>query len=219
MFSYEQRIIAVRFYMKYESWTRVINELGYPSVGALREWVNKYNTKGELVEKPTRSRKYSDVQINYAVNYYVEHGRYMSKTLRDLGYPNKTYLKQWLIERVSDFHYTCRTSNSMIQLPQQEKKQTTIELCAREEKANNIANKYGVSRTSLYNWKNSLLGDKEVAPMPKKKKLEIVELQDEISSLTTQAEELRRHVYQLQLEKDVLEKAAEVIKKDQGISM
>lgn len=55
--------------------------------------------------------------------------------------------------------------------------------------------------------------------MPKKKKLEIVELQDEISSLTTQAEELRRHVYQLQLEKDVLEKAAEVIKKDQGISM
>lgn len=128
MFSYEQRIIAVRFYIKYESWTRVINELGYPSVGALREWVNKYNTKGELVEKPTRSRKYSDVQINYAVNYYVEHGRYMSKTLRDLGYPNKTYLKQWLIERVSDFHYTCRTSNSMIQLPQQEKKQTTIEL-------------------------------------------------------------------------------------------
>lgn len=34
-----------------------------------------------------------------------------------------------------------------------------------------------------------------------------------------QAAELRRQVYQLQLEKDVLEKAAEIIKKDQGISL
>lgn len=53
--------------------------------------------------------------------------------------------------------------------------------------------------------------------MPKKVTTNISDLNDEILELNNQAEELRRQVYQLQLEKDILEKATEVIKKDRGI--
>lgn len=56
-------------------------------------------------------------------------------------------------------------------------------------------------------------------PLSKPKKITTIELQNEIKDLNIQAEELRRQVYQLQLEKDVLEKAAEIIKKDQGINL
>ena len=34
-----------------------------------------------------------------------------------------------------------------------------------------------------------------------------------------EAEDLKRQVYRLQLEKDVLEKAAEILKKDEGVSL
>lgn len=106
----------------------------------------------------------------------------------------------------------------MVNLSENEKKQAVIELCAKEETASAIATKYGVERTSLYNWKKDLLGDKEIEPMPKKRtKPEVTTLQEEVTQLYKQADELKRQVYQLQLEKDVLEKAAEIIKKDQGI--
>lgn len=55
--------------------------------------------------------------------------------------------------------------------------------------------------------------------MKKKKPQSVEELKNEIKDLNTEAESLRKQVYRLQLEKDVLEKAAEVIKKDQGITL
>ena len=41
----------------------------------------------------------------------------------------------------------------------------------------------------------------------------------EIENLYNEAEDLKRTVYRLQLEKDVLEKAAEILKKDEGVSL
>lgn len=92
-------------------------------------------------------------------------------------------------------------------------------LCAKENAAQSVADKYGVDRMTLYNWKHKLLGDKEVPPLDKSKIMTDELLQNEIKELSTQAEELKRQVYQLKLEKDVLEKAAEILKKDQGINL
>lgn len=39
MFTYEEKIKAVELYLKSESWTFTIRTLGYPSIGALRQWV------------------------------------------------------------------------------------------------------------------------------------------------------------------------------------
>lgn len=140
-------------------------------------------------------------------------------TIRELGYPSRRYLEEWSTERVPSYHKSCIKSTSLVNLSKKEKKQAVIELCAKEETASAVAAKYGVERTSLYNWKHEMLGDKEINPMLKKKTLDIPELNAEINELNKQAEELKRQVYQLQLEKDVLEKAAEIIKKDKGISI
>jgi putative transposase len=220
MFSYDEKMKAIQLYMKYESWSSVIDELGYPSVGALRQWVQEYTTNGDVRKEISRKPKYSDQQIQRAVDYYLTHGRNIAKTVRDLGYPCRAFLQEWLKKYVPDLQYTCRKGKSLVHLTDEEKMKAVIELCAKEETATSVAARYGVDRMSLYNWKHSLLGYKEVLPMPKKKtNIKVSELQQEVHDLSQQADELRRQVYQLQLEKDVLEKAAEVIKKDQGITL
>ena len=217
MYSYGKRKVAVNLYTLYHSYSAVIRELGYPSKGMLRQWINEFTKNNDLHKTQTRTPKYNEEQIQNAVNYYLSHGRCVSRTIRELGYPSRPYLEDWLTDRVPDFHKSCRKSSTLINLSKEEKTQAVIELCAKEKTASIIANEYGVERTSLYNWKHDLLGNKEVKPMPKKKKMDLSELQEEIETLNNQAEELRRRVYQLQLEKDVLEKAAEVIKKGRGI--
>ena len=219
MFTYEEKIKAVELYLKSESWTFTIRTLGYPSIGALRQWVKEYLSFGDIKKIHKRKPKYCEEQIQYAVDYYINHGRNISKTVRDLGYPNRDYLKKWLIDRVPDFKYTCRSGKTMVNLSEKDKFNAVTELCLKEETAQTVAEKYGVERMTLYNWKHQLLGDKEVEPLSKPKKITTIELQNEIKDLNIQAEELRRQVYQLQLEKDVLEKAAEIIKKDQGINL
>lgn len=39
MFSYEQRIKAVKLYLKYKSWAAVIHELGYTNRDYLKRWL------------------------------------------------------------------------------------------------------------------------------------------------------------------------------------
>ena len=50
-------------------------------------------------------------------------------------------------------------------------------------------------------------------------KTQVDTLKQELENLHNEAEDLKRQVYRLQLEKDVLEKAAEILKKDQGVSL
>ncbi len=217
MFSYEDKIRAVKIYFKCESWTATIKFLGYPSIGALRQWVKEYSLNGNIKKSHTRTPKYSDEEKQYAVNYCLEHGRNVAKTIRDLGYPNRHYLKQWLIEMVPDFKYTCRSEKALVNLSKSEKLLAVTELCAKDNTATEVAKKYGVERMTLYNWKHKLLGDKEILPLSKHTTSR--DLQNEIKDLNIQAENLRRQIYKLQLEKDALEKAAEIIKKDEGINL
>ena len=75
--------------------------------------------------------------------------------------------------------------------------------CTAEE----IARKHGVERPSLYFWKNQILGeDYEVSKNQN--------TQEDVNSLKCEADELRKEVKRLRLEK-----AAEVLKKEKGISL
>jgi hypothetical protein len=47
----------------------------------------------------------------------------------------------------------------------------------------------------------------------------IAELKAEVAQLTEQTEDLKKQVYRLNLEKSILEKAAEILKKGRGISI
>ena len=70
-----------------------------------------------------------------------------------------------------------------------------------------------------------LLREGSVSSVPKRNKAEepkpatIEELQAQVNDLTKQARELKDEVFRLRVERDVLEKAAEVIKKEEGVSL
>lgn len=226
MYSYEQRKKAVDLYYQYDhSLTAVQKELGYPSsLTSIKYWVKEFRDKKKLHKKIIRKHKYSDEQRKIAVEYFLEHGKNVNRTCRILGYPSNALLTQWIIEDVPEENHNCRKNTSMIKCAQEDKKAAVIEACTSSETVKSIAAKYGVSRTSIYNWKNSLLRRGCEHSMAKKKKLldtekSIDELKSERDQLSQQVLELQQQIHRLELEKDVLEKVAELIKKGKGINL
>ena len=228
MYSYEERLKAVRLYIQYDkSYASVFRELGYPpSSHSIKLWYKEYEETGDLHKSYNSSSKYSDEQRKAAVQYYVEHGRSKSRTVKALGYPTRQQLTEWIKQDLPDEVRPCTKGQSLVHLSKEQKEQVAIELCTRDGSAQEIADKYDVSRYSVYNWAWNLLGKGNVSPMPKKKpdttavtQETVNSLKQEIEQLHNEAEELKRQVYRLQLEKDVLEKAAEILKKDEGVSL
>ena len=227
MYSYEERLKAVQLYIQYDlSAASVIRELGYPDYKSLIAWYKQYKETGKLINNSEPYTKYTDEQRSIAVKYYLEHGKCISRTCRVLGYPSRPLLTQWIKEDVPEEIRPCTQSRSLVHLSKEQKEQVAIELCTRDGSAQEIADKYNVSRYSVYNWAWDLLGKGNVSPMPKKKpdttavtQETVDSLKQEIEQLHNEAEDLKCQVYRLQLEKDVLEKAAEVLKKDEGVSL
>ncbi len=226
MYSYEDRRRAVELYIKFGlRAAATIHELGYPDRHSLSMWYKEYVANGDLHVTFERTPKFSDEQRRIALEHYVEHGRSITYTVKSLGYPSRGQLLAWIREVFPNERPSCRNGQSLVNLSQKEKEEAVVELCARKGSAQEIAGRYGVSRTSLYGWKRQLLDKDGNEVMPRKKKRvqttpeAVKELRDEVSRLQEQANELSREVYRLQLERDVLEKAAEIIKKDQGVSL
>ncbi len=228
MYSYEERLKAVQLYIQYDkSYASVFRELGYPpSSHSIKLWYKEYEENGSLHRSYTKTSKYSDEQRKAAVQYYVAHGRSKSRTVKALGYPTRQQLTEWLKQDLPDEVRPCTKGQSLVHLSEEQKEQVAIELCTRDGSAQEIADKYNVSRYSVYKWAWDLLEKGNVSPMPRKKldttavTQETVDyLKQEIEQLHNEAEELKRQVYRLQLEKDVLEKAAEILKKDEGVSL
>ena len=87
-----------------------------------------------------------------------------------LGYPCRTLLKQWICEEYPNEFPPCSQGVSLIRLTEEQKEQAVMDLCTREGTAHAVADKYGVDRCSLYNWKNQLLPEGSPSKMPKRKK-------------------------------------------------
>lgn len=233
MYTYEQRMTAVNLYIKYyHKAAAVIRELGYPDRHVLVQWFKEYESTGELHQssKLRKKSKYSEEQKQAALQFYQDHGRSITLTVNMLGYPGKTTFKQWLNEAFPDRKKYCVSGGAMVEYPLEKKEQAVIDLCARNGSAAEVAQRHGVSRVTLYQWKKQLLCQEPCVTMPKKpttpKSINteipgptVEELQSEKSMLEKQVDDLERAVYRLQLERDVLEKAAEILKKDKGINL
>jgi transposase InsO family protein/transposase-like protein len=221
---------AVKLYIQYDfSLASVIHELGYPNnPKSLKSWYIEFRDNGFLHEERSFDyHKYTPEQKRIAIEHFIQHGKCVSRTVRALGYPSRPLLYEWIKEECPDLLGGCKRRNSLVYLSQEEKEQAVIDLCSRTGPARIVAEKYGTSKESLYYWKNKLL-PKEYSPAMAKKQepltreeaeSQIAELKAEVAQLTQQAEDLKRQVHQLDLEKCILEKAAEVLKKGQGISI
>lgn len=232
MFSYGDRNRAIQLLIKYNmAYARVRKELGYPSKTALFNWYKEYIKNNELHENYVKRPRYSDEECLRAVNYYLEHGKNISHTVKALGYPCRSKLSEWIRELAPQEKGHCNTGRSLVKYPQEFKKQAVISLCSREKPAREVAEKYGISRVSLYVWQKQLLKEGSVRLMVKKDKpplgiasnkenpSQTDDLQAENKHLLEQVDTLQRQIHRLQLEHDILEKAVEVIKKEEGISL
>lgn len=224
MHTLEDRMKAVGLYFKYGRKSATARrELGYPSKGALRLWVKEYESTGTLHDEyRARAPKYSNQQEQAAVDYYLEHGRSLRRSIQVLGYPNPETLRQWLDEAIPDRRglRTGRSLRSKIEFTGEQKQAAVLDLCSRDGPAREVAKKHGVTRGALYQWKHELLGKERSVTKPKRGKSRPNNDKDVLlaraESLKGQVEELEKQVHRLQLERDVLEVTAEMLKKEQG---
>ena len=218
MYSYEERINAVKLYLKLGKRSAATRrQLGYPTKNSLASWYREFRQRGDLRAGYARSwQKYSDEQKKLAVEHYISHGRCLSATLKALGYPRRGALTAWVRKlypgaRKYAVGKAGRPSHSLAS-----KRAAVYELCARQESAQAVAQRLDVDRVTLYNWKNQLLGRSAPASMKRQKDLPA---QTEKTELEQEVESLRRDLRHLQLEHDLLKKANEILKKDLGVHL
>jgi putative transposase len=226
VYSYEDRMKAVKLYIQYDkSAAAVIHELGYPNRHSLVNWYEEFLKNNDLKKERPRPQKFSNEQKETAVNYYMEHGKCVSRAIRALGYPSRTLLKQWIRERYPEELPRCYSKRPLVYSTKEQKEAAVLELCQRDKTVDEIASENNVSREAIYLWANEVLGKGSISSVPKKNKnreeesSNVEELQAKVDSLKKQAKKLQEEVFRLRIEKDVIEKAAEVIKKDQGVSL
>ncbi len=213
MFSYEDRLRAVQLYIKLGKRVGLtIRQLGYPTKNALKGWYREYEQRLDLPASYVRQPRYSQAHKERAVGHYLEHGRCIAATIKALGYPSRSLLSAWLQELLSQDR--TRAVGRSQELTPAAKQSAVIALCMRPASAKAVADDLGVSRGSLYKWKNQLLGHETSAPM---KRQQDAPASSDRAELEEQLEALRRDIRRLQLEKDVLKKTSELLKIELGI--
>ncbi|NLX85800.1 MAG: IS3 family transposase, partial [Clostridiales bacterium] len=103
--------------------------------------------------------------------------------------------------------------SAVVKFTQDQKKDAVIELCTREGSAAAVADRLGTCRYSLYKWKKELLGEEDTNMSEPGKFM----LPDDRDALLAEVDSLKKQIYRQQMELDILNKAVEIIKKDQGI--
>lgn len=215
MYSYEERMRAVELYIKLGKRVRAtIHELGYPTKNALKGWHREYERRQDLpIRSVPRPPKFSAAQRRVALEHYASQGRCISWTLRALGFPGRATLTAWVREAFPDTKTVCTGTHGPGNHSDAVKKAAVVGLYSRQESAQALAEKVGVSRPTLYAWKNQLLGSEAPATMKRKKS---ASLDPEIEDLGRQREALLCCIRELQIEHDLLKTASELIKKDLG---
>lgn len=168
MFSYEDRLRAVQLYIKLgKRIGMTIRHLGCPTKNALLIWHREYEQCLDLPAGCVRQLRYSPAHKELAVGHYLEHGRCIAATIRALGYPSRSLLSEWLQELYPQER--TRVVGRSQELAPEAKQSAVIALCMRPARAQVVAEELGVSRGSLYRWKNQLLGHEASAPMKRQK--------------------------------------------------
>ncbi|EMG51149.1 integrase catalytic subunit, partial [Ochrobactrum sp. CDB2] len=160
MYSYEDRMRAVALYIKLGKRPKAtIRQLGYPSKNALKGWCREYEHHLELrLGFAPRAPKFTQAQKEVAVEHYRTHGRCVSATMRALGYPGRATLTAWVREAFPEAQKSTVGRAAPPRYPETLKKTGVVGLYNRQESAQSLAEKLGVCRPTLYNWKNQLLG-------------------------------------------------------------
>lgn len=221
MYSTEQRKLAIETYIKFDlSAADTVAELGYPTRHSLRAWYKDYLEHGE-VRPPKRQRepKFTLEMRQAAVDYYLEHGRSLARTMRKMGYPaSREYLCDWIDELAPGQRKYRGPNPKAGPVPLGEKIQAVAELESRNGTAAEVAERHGVSRTAPYIWRREMMGDNvgdtEEKGVPVSKEFD--DLPNDVEVLQDMLREAKTRLRKVQLELDVRQATLEIVKKDPG---
>lgn len=213
MYSYDDRLRAVQLYIKLGKRAGLtIRQLGYPTKNALKAWHLAYEQQQDLPAAYMREPKYTPAQRLQAVDHFVANGRCLAFTIKTLGYPSRSLLASWIRDDHPELRP--RVGQAHEALSPQAKQSAVMALCLRPGSAQEVAQELGVSRPSLYNWRNQLLSNEALASMKPQQDPPPGPERDE---LEREIDRLQREVKRLKLEQDILKKANELLKKELGI--
>ena len=220
MYSREQRELAIETFIKFDhSVANTIRKLGYPNRTMLYRWWNEYQQNGgKLQERKHRRSKYSDEKKQAAVDYYLEHGKNVSETIRAMGYPCRPMLCNWVDELAPGQRKHVWTKKEKVALSIATKVQAVAELESRSGTAKEVADKYGVSRITPYFWRRKMLehNDANLKVKGEAVSKSYDDLPDDIETLKGMKRDLKEQVRMLQLEIEVRQATLEILKKDPG---
>lgn len=220
MYSAEQRRKAIETYIKFDhSIADTIRELGYPARHTLYKWWQEFQLYGEAPrEIKRRKSKYSEEQKKTAVDYYLEHGKSISRTIRAVGYPCHAKLCAWIDEIAPEQRKRFDPKPKKDATPIEKKMEAVIELETRNGTAKEVADKHGVSRITPYLWRRNMLGyndgESKTKGEPVSKPYD--DLPDDIETLRKKERDLKKQVRMLQIEIDVRQATLDFLKKAQG---
>ena len=218
MYSYADRIRAVELYIKLGLRVRAtIRQLGYPTNNALKCWYQHYLKHQDLpASQVPRAPKYSLQQRQVAVAHYLAHDRCIAATMRVLGYPGRGTLTAWVRQDCPEASQSILGRSWPVTKPDALMYEGVVQLCTRQSSAQEIADKLGVCRGTLYNWKNQLLGPCAPASMKHSPKRSPVL---DAAALRCQVESLRQDVRRLKIERELLKQAHEILKNGADIDL
>ena len=145
MYSYEERIRAVKLYIKLgRRLGATIRQLGYPTKNSLVGWYREYERDRDLQVGYVRSSgKYSAEQMQVAVQHYLDHDRCIASTLRALGYPCRELLTTWIDELHPEVRRRMVGRAPNVKHAPEIKNAAVVELCTRTTNAQAIAQSVG----------------------------------------------------------------------------
>ena len=209
MYSRKDKLRAIELFIKYDfSPQSVIDELGYPSRFSLYRWYREYLDNGNDIPETGNYRRYDDEAKRLAVDHYFKHGRCLSRTHRALGYPSENLLTAWIDELEPGRRTIKKRARG---ITRKAKENAVVHFVTRTKSAQSVADDIGVGLSTLYNWKQELLGEEAPVKIPKKKKEMTIEELEEMKAA------LEADIEKLELKRAVLERTVELLGKDQSV--
>ena len=172
-------------------------------VRTIRCWYNKQKEGKPLLTRPnihTRKGKWTVEEKKAILDYYFSHGENCSIAVRVFGYPTTSTMRYWVRKdkRYKQKHFII---NKPKKFTEEEKKEIVVEFAARKGSGEKIANKYGTSKETIYNWQRNYIGSSH---------------KEKIDKSSCKYDDLVKENEKLLLENKILKKANEILKKEMG---
>ena len=234
---------ALKLYERLGSMNKVTFLLGYPSRKTLRGWLAEKKQTGKVIPKNGAGRKglLPLEDKKKAAKIYLHHGGNRALTCKKLGISvTSRTLQRWCNRFFPKKKKVCFSNAKAGSYSIDIKSQAVLAMRQRGRTVISVAREFGVSRPTLYAWEQELAiltnleGGQRMAQRKKKDtsyvasaekpKLDkalakIADLERQVTFLASESDLLQKQILQLKLQKDVLVKAAELIKKDEGINL